>query len=266
MPPAQAGAATGGRARGRRRLGFVSESRQEFEESWNAWHRARMRLVTAPHGLASLVGTHWLSPEPQTIEGVPGSWYLDGAAIVGEDCTIDEGGELLVGGRVLRNFRRDDDVALRVLDPDAPSRAAVADIDAYPPDPALVLKGRFRPAEDAARIDLTEIDGYVESEALAGTVTVEIDGVEAELVVTGPLTRLEVVFSDTTSGDETYRFRFLTLRADGGAGEIDVDLNRSYLPPCAFSDFYVCPLPPLQNRLTVPVRAGEKTVVRKEAA
>ena len=70
----------------------------------------------------------------------------------------------------------------------------------------------------------------------------------------------------TTSGDETYRFRFLTLRADGGAGEIDVDLNRAYLPPCAFSDFYVCPLPPLQNRLTVPVRAGEKTVVRKEAA
>jgi uncharacterized protein (DUF1684 family) len=235
----------------------------EFEQSWSAWHEARLRLVTAPHGIASLVATHWLSPEPQQLEGLEGSWYLDGASIVGDSFTIEEGGEVLVGRLLLRHFRRDDAVALRVLDPEAPSRASVAGIDAYMPDEAWVLTGRFEPADDGDTIDVDEIDGYTESTALAGTVTLTIGGEEVSLLATGPRTGLEVVFSDATSGGETYRFRFLKLRADGGAGEIQVDLNRAYLPPCAFADHYVCPLPAPQNRLSVAVPAGEKQIVRR---
>jgi uncharacterized protein (DUF1684 family) len=233
----------------------------EFEAAWNSWHEARLRLVTAPHGIASLAGTHWLSPTPQTIDGLDGSWYLDGAAIVGDDFTIEEGGEVLVGRRIFRHFRRDDEVALRVLDPEAPTRASVAGIDAYMPDEAWVLRGRFEPAADGATLDVEEIDGYTETDALAGTVTVTIDGVEVALLATGSRTALEVVFADATSGSETYRFRFLTLRADGGAGPVEVDFNRAYLPPCAFADFYVCPLPPAQNRLPVPIPAGEKNIL-----
>ncbi|WP_291052355.1 DUF1684 domain-containing protein [Herbiconiux sp.] len=233
----------------------------EFDEDWQAWHKARLRTVTAPHGLASLVGTHWLSPDPQPVEGLEGEWSLDGAAIVGPTFTIDEGGEVLLGGRLLRNHRRDDDVALRILDPDAPSRASVADIEAYEPDPAWVLKGHFRPA-DGERIDVTEIDGYVENQELAGVVEVEVAGQKLELLATGPLTRLHVVFKDATSGEESYRFRFLFLRADAGSGEIEVDFNRAVLPPCAFADFYLCPLPAPQNVIEAPVRAGEKQVVR----
>ena len=44
-------------------------------------------------------------------------------------------------------------------------------------------------------------------------------------------------------------------------GHVVVDFNRAYLPPCAFSDFYVCPLPPAGNRLDRPIRAGEKKVL-----
>ncbi len=237
----------------------------EFEESWNSWHEARLRTVTAPHGIAALVATHWLSAEPQQLEGLEGSWRLDGGAIVGDDFTIDEGGETLVGGLLLRHFRRDDDVALRVLDPEAASRASVAGIDAYPADEAWALRGRFHPAEAGTTVEMNLVDGYVESSQLAGTIALEVDGRDVELVATGDASGMLVVFGDTTNGDETYRFRFLRLRADAGGGEIEVDFNRAFLPPCAFADFYVCPFPPPQNRLDVPVRAGEKAVVRRSA-
>jgi uncharacterized protein (DUF1684 family) len=234
----------------------------DFERDWNSWHASRLQELTAPHGSASLVATHWLSTEPQSLEGLDGRWRLDGAAIVGDSFTIEEGGEVMVGSRVLRHFRRDDDVALRVLDPDAPSRASLVAVDAYPPDGAWVLTGRFEPAAQDAVIDVDEIDGYTESTALAGTVTVELDGEEVALIVTGPHTDMQLVFTDPTSGSETYRFRFLDLSADAGAGPIEVDFNRAHLPPCSVSDHYVCPLPPAQNRLAVPVRAGEKQIVR----
>jgi uncharacterized protein (DUF1684 family) len=236
-------------------------SEREFDETWQSWHTARLRTVTGPHGIASLVATHWLSPEPQKLEGLEGEWYLDGADIVGENFTIEPGSEVLIGGRALRHFRRDDQVALRILDPDAPTRAAVADIDTYMPDEAWVLRGHFTPAPEGETLAVDEIDGYVENEALAGTISLEFEGQRVELVATGSPTNMQVVFSDATSGSETYRFRFLRLRPDGREGDIEVDFNRAYLPPCAFADHYVCPLPPAQNRLTVAVRAGEKLVV-----
>jgi uncharacterized protein (DUF1684 family) len=238
-------------------------TQHEFDESWQNWHAARLRTITGPHGLAALVATHWLSPEPQRLDGVDGEWYLDGADIVGENFTIEQGGEVLVGGRMLRHFRRDDQVALRVLDPEAPTRASVADVDAYVPDPAWVLTGRFTAAAEGDTLAVEEMDGYVENEALAGTVTVEIDGQEVEFLATGSRRSMQVVFSDATSGTETYRFRFLRLHGQPDTDEIEVDFNLAYLPPCVFADFYVCPLPPAQNRLAIPIRAGEKNVVTR---
>jgi uncharacterized protein (DUF1684 family) len=262
----------------------TSETTRTFDEAWASWQTARLRAATAPYGLASLVATNWLSPAPQRLEGLPGTWRLEGGEIVGEgfpgadDVRLAEGGELELGRLLLRHHRRDDDVALRVLDPDAPSRAAVAGIDAFPPDPAWVLTGRFEPAADGSSVDIHEIDGYVESYALAGTVHLQLGGEAVALLATGARSGMQVVFSDSTSGGETYRFRFLRLKAQDGAGEgnrdgagaddgdgsqpIEVDFNRAYLPPCAFADFYLCPMPAPQNRLPVAVRAGEKTVDR----
>ncbi|WP_291037043.1 DUF1684 domain-containing protein [Herbiconiux sp.] len=262
----------------------TSETTRTFGEAWASWQTARLRAATAPYGLASLVATNWLSPAPQRLEGLPGTWRLEEGEIVGEglpgsaDIHLAEGGELELGRLLLRHHRRDDEVALRVLDADAPDRAAVAGIDAFPPDPAWVLTGRFEPAADGSSVDIHEIDGYVESYALAGTVHLRLGGEEVALLATGARSGMQVVFSDSTSGGETYRFRFLRLKAQDGAGDgagdgdrdgdgdgsqpIEVDFNRAYLPPCAFADFYLCPMPAPQNRLPVAVRAGEKTVDR----
>jgi hypothetical protein len=71
---------------------------------------------------------------------------------------------------------------------------------------------------------------------------------------------LFAAFSDATSGNESYRFRFLRMPAPEPDGSVTVDFNRAYLPPCAFSDGYVCVFPPPTNRWDVPVRAGERLV------
>jgi hypothetical protein len=67
------------------------------------------------------------------------------------------------------------------------------------------------------------------------------------------------MFRDRTSVDETYPAgRFLHVTNPDAEGRVVVDFNRAYNPPCAFSPFATCPLPPRQNVLPVRVAAGEK--------
>lgn len=70
---------------------------------------------------------------------------------------------------------------------------------------------------------------------------------------------LFVAFSDLTSGTETYAAgRFMDL-ARNGTGIYEVDFNRAYIPYCYYNPTYECPYPPPENRLKLPVRAGERT-------
>jgi uncharacterized protein (DUF1684 family) len=66
------------------------------------------------------------------------------------------------------------------------------------------------------------------------------------------------IFRDGTSGKETYgsgRFLYAPLPKDG---RIVLDFNKAYNPPCAFTPYATCPLPPPQNRIPIRIEAGEK--------
>ncbi len=92
-----------------------------------------------------------------------------------------------------------------------------------------------------------------------GTVTFEIDGQSATLAVYQGVENAElfIPFKDATNGTETYGAgRYLEPTALSG-GQIVVDFNLAYNPYCAYSENYVCPLPPMENWLKVPIRAGE---------
>jgi uncharacterized protein (DUF1684 family) len=68
-----------------------------------------------------------------------------------------------------------------------------------------------------------------------------------------------MIFADNTSGKETYPAgRYLYVDPPDAAGKMIIDFNKAYSPPCAFTKFATCPLPPRQNRLPFAIEAGEK--------
>jgi uncharacterized protein (DUF1684 family) len=94
----------------------------------------------------------------------------------------------------------------------------------------------------------------------------ELDGKENRLLLLeimdmGPTRgKLFLAFADETSAAETYGGgRYLDLKKIPAATSIELDFNKAYNPYCAYNDAYSCPLPPRENLLKVPIRAGEKT-------
>ncbi|MFT4135767.1 DUF1684 domain-containing protein [Microbacterium sp.] len=232
---------------------------------WETWREARWKTVAAPYGTAALDLTEWLDDGPRTIDGLPGAWRAEDGVVIGDlpegELRLAPGEEHDIGGRRLRAFLRDGAFALRILDPASPRRATLTGIQAYPYDPAWVVEGEFRAAPEGEQVDVAAVDGVVSRARLAGTIALPTPEGEVELTVTAAGDRLSAVFADATNGTETYRFRFLEVGARDG-DRITVDFNRAHLPPCAFSDQYVCPLPLPGNRWAIPVRAGERNPIR----
>lgn len=151
--------------------------------------------------------------------------------------------------------------AIRMRDLDSPQRSGFTGIESYALNPAYRVTARFEPYSPPKRVPVPNIIGIVDTMLSPGALVFQVDGKEARLdpVVEDPeASQLWCIFSDATSGDETYpggRFLYVDLPRDGVT---TIDFNKAYNPPCAFTAFATCPLPPLQNDLRVAIRAGEK--------
>jgi len=169
-----------------------------------------------------------------------------------------------VGERRVEVIRREERVALRVRDPQAPTRQRFAGVPAFPVDAAWIVTGRFSPWDAPRRIDVdTVVDGLGFHPTAVGTVRVTLHGAEQELVaLAGEAGGLRLHFRDGTSGRSTYGGgRVLRTDPPGADGTVRIDLNRTLNLPCAFTAYATCPLPPAGNTVSVPVGAGEKTPV-----
>ena len=232
-----------------------------FLDDWRQWQHERFTALTAPHGTASLSSTNWLGDEPTDIAELGERWCrLEGrAARADGSLTLAKGESIVCGDLLLRVIERNGEVALRVFDPASPTRTALVGIDAFPVDPAWRFHGRFRPATGGAEIGVGHSDGGESTEAVAGIIDVEVGGTPLHLTVfPGVDGAVWFVFGDGTNGVTTKQFRFLQVQAPAADGTVAVDFNRAYLPPCAFSHHYLCPLPPAENRLRLEVTAGER--------
>ncbi|UOQ60325.1 DUF1684 domain-containing protein [Leucobacter rhizosphaerae] len=253
---------------------------EAFARDWQGWQDRRLAAAGAPHGPASLTLTFWFADDtPQSVPGLPGQWAAEGERLVatgfapgevrfadGADATAPlvldaTTGDVHAGERILRRFERDGVPALRIFDPAAEGRTSLRGIAAFDPDPAWRLEARFEPDPRARTIELA--DGYQKETETSGSIVFTRDGVERRLTGTLRPDGISVVFGDTTNGDESYGFRFLTVGLPDADGATVIDFNRAFLPPCAFSDQFVCPLPTPENRLPVAIRAGERLTVRE---
>ena len=263
------------------------------ESQFETFHARRELSVVQPQGSLALVNTQWID-SAQTIWGVPGTWAplpkgesgLLLTATAADGITVD--GDLVDGSVVVRGkdaetpseivfgptvtgfviASEEGTYALRVWDADSEGIQEFGSISAFPYNPDWVITGTFTEIEGGTTVGFEHLkdDGKTRELAVPGEITFTKDGVDYNLAAFKSGRALQLVFSDSTSGDSTYsvgRFLFVAPRADG---TIELDFNRAVLPPCAFSYAFNCPMPPKQNRFAVPIEAGEKNVLQKDGS
>jgi uncharacterized protein (DUF1684 family) len=252
-----------------------------------AWRQQRYAALRREMGWLTLAGLDWLRPGVNRVGTGPGvdivlpdgpadagtiilthaGAVADGAIARGATIPLEtdkDGREptLLELGRLrMCLIQRGDRVGLRTWDTASVQRTTFTGIDHYPVDPTWRLRARLEPAREFT-IAVPDVLGDVQDEVSPGTVVFEVDGDEQRLdaLEGGPNGELWLVFGDATNGVTTYGGgRFLYTSAPEADGALWIDFNRAYNPPCVFSPYATCPLPPRQNRLAVAVEAGERT-------
>lgn len=263
------------------------------------WRARRIERLTSDDGWLAVVGLFWLEPgenrvgsgavnrvllpagkAPHTLGKIR---YSDGRAwlevargvrvthegkpVQSIDLESDEKGEpTLVRHETLslHLIKRGDRLGVRVRDSESDARRAFRGIPSYPVSTAWRVPARFEPYPAGKKIPIPNVLGTVSNDPSPGAVvfrvggrTFRIDAVEEE-----GSDELFLIFGDRTNGVETYGAgRFLYVPRAGPDGKMVVDFNKAYNPPCAFTAYATCPLPPPQNRLALEVKAGEKEYV-----
>jgi uncharacterized protein len=152
-------------------------------------------------------------------------------------------------------------------DPDSPipadKKATLIPLAYFPIDETYAVPASLEPAAERTRMQVPTSIGKLREIERVGTLKFSIKGKALRLTAFLDLeskeaNRLFVPFSDLTSGAETYQAgRYMELDPTP-TGIYVVDFNIAYHPYCYYSPEYDCPLPPKENRLEMPIRAGEK--------
>ncbi|MET8408788.1 DUF1684 domain-containing protein [Streptomyces sp. NPDC005195] len=256
----------------------------DASEDWKQWHEHRIETVSAPYGPPALAGTHWLDGDPDgRLPDIPGRWTAEEEGVVltavpEDGLSVDDepftgevrlvadvgpaaGARVRIGERRFVVLVREGVWGVRDFDPAAPARTAFKGIEATPYDPRWSVPGHFTPYGERRTVRVENADGRTRGLELGGILAFTLDDADLTLQVSVESDgSLWAVFADATSGDSSYRFRFLRPAAPDAEGRTTVDFNRAVLPPCAFADHFVCPFPPPGNTLGAAVAAGERTL------
>lgn len=254
-----------------------------------SWKQRREESLRKPYGWLSLVGLFWLEPGENRIgssidndiilKAGPARWgvisvdgdtvrfkahsevvKVSGELVADVELIADVDGEpnIVTAGSTQFYLIKRGSYALRVKDSQSPVLVNFAGLDYYPVDESWRIEGKFIPAKEGEVIQISNVLGQLEGSKLAGTVEFERGDRTYRLAALDEDDRLFFLFADRTNGSGTYgagRFIYTELPKDG---RVIIDFNKAYNPPCAFTDYSTCPLPPPQNRLPVEVLAGEK--------
>jgi uncharacterized protein (DUF1684 family) len=277
-------------------LCLCAPAQDAYRNSVDAWHAERVARLASEDGWLSLIGRDWLNPGENTLGSAPGSTVLlpEGASIPKAGLFILEGTlvrfrpfpgsgillngkpaveavlksdaegkpDMLQAGRVrFYVIRRGDRLGIRLKDPEAPARKAFHGVPRYSVDPAWRVEADFLPYDPPQTRAIATVLGTTESMTTPGLLRFKVGGREVTLepMLEDPKhPELFIIFKDATSTHGTYpagRFLYADMPK---SGKVILDFNRAINPPCAFSIFATCPLPPKQNQLAFDVTAGEK--------
>jgi uncharacterized protein (DUF1684 family) len=156
-------------------------------------------------------------------------------------------------------IQREDKVGLRFRNLKAKTLLEFKGIERFPVDAKWRIKAKVIP-QNQNPLMIMNVLGQNTAQKHGGQLVFQIEGTTYRLdaIDEGGI-RLFVTFADATSGKTTYGSgRFIELEKPDADGFTYIDFNKAYNPPCAFTEFATCPLPPPQNRLTIAIPAGEK--------
>ena len=148
---------------------------------------------------------------------------------------------------------------IRLRDYDHPAIDEFHGIETFPANRDWQIIAEFEAFDEPKELLIPTVVGTVEKNNCPGLLRFTVGGAEQELHPSEAEDGLFIIFADETSGIETYGGgRFLYTDKPGEDGILSIDFNRAYNPPCAYTPFATCPLPPRENFLTVRIEAGEK--------
>ena len=269
--------------------------RAEAPADWRAWQAKRRESVVGTNGWATLIMRHWLveganqvGSDPtnhavlprgraaasigtfvrrrQTVrfEAAPGILAtIEGRPVQSAALKSDTNTEptlIFIGGLSFVLIERGERLGLRVRDPRAPARVQFQGLKCFPYDPAWRIEGRFEPSPFVRTLRVADVIGGTQEYSAPGTLVFNHGGSEHRLDAVEEPGEEDyfVMFHDETAGKTTYPSgRFLYVAKPDAQGRVVIDFNRAYTPPCGFTAFATCPLPPRQNWLPFAVRAGE---------
>jgi len=264
-------------------LAVLAMASTTYEDSIRAWQQHRDAGLRAPDGWLTLVGLFWLKPGPNTIGSADsndfvlpktsapahaGTLHLQGDKITftdsrGAQKTLsydDQNPTILQAGSVsFYAMRRGDRFAIRAKDSESPVRKNFRGMQYFPINPAFHFQANLIP--DVKKIPILNILGQTDQEESPGLVEFRYQGHPYRLRPiyedTTQGRTLYFVFKDTTNRTKTYQAGRMLNTPLAVSGIVDLDFNRAYTPPCTFTPYATCPLPPKENRLPFAVEAGE---------
>lgn len=275
-------------------LGFVLLSFKgdaTYETQIKEWHKKRIEGLKAEEGWLNLAGLFWLEEGVNTFGGSSendiifpkehsqpalgkiilqngevtlvankGAEIFNGTEPVDKISLFPYDKPVVVKHQSLRWFiiKRGDKYAIRLRDLESQTLKDFKGIHTYPIDENWRVKAKLEKTE-GKKVAITDITGRLSDEDSPGTLVFNIKGKEYRLDAVGTEKDLFLIFGDDTNKKETYgagRFLYASEKAEDGSYWLD--FNKATNPPCAFSPYATCPLPPKQNKLAVAITAGEK--------
>lgn len=267
---------------------WAMESDAEYKAREANWRLASEKALRAEDGWLSVAGLCWLTEgstpfaldeeghvalpsKPEEALGwflrsgrsvsvkiaSAGSVTVNGKAV--ETAPLNGSDKVMVGAVTLVVIERGQRIGIRVYDKNSRTRKEFTGQKWFPIDPAYRIRAKFVPYAKPRTITITNVLGDTSPAPDPGYVEFKLRGKTCRLEAQGePNGPLFFNFTDKTTGASTYGAgRFLdTPKAQDGF--VVLDFNEAVNPPCAFTDFATCPLPPKGNALMVEVRAGEK--------
>jgi len=251
-----------------------------YDSEIRQWRAQRRTRLTANDSWLTLVGLYWLRDGVNNITlpthpPTKARFVLQNGRVTLQpntalrDDTDPKGPTIIRSGTqsyqvIKRADVKGDHFGIRVKDSNSAARKNFKGLDYFGFNPAYRVTAHFEPYKPPKKIAITNVLGMTSDETSPGALVFKINGktyrIDPIWDLSDPEPRdLFIIFKDATSGKETYAAaRYLYAHPPDASGKTIVDFNKSYNPPCVFTPYATCPLPPPQNQLPIRVEAGEK--------